>query len=173
MPSLGERLTAVRHRQFVGRAPELALFQAALSAQEPPFQVIFVHGPGGVGKTTLLAEFARLCAESEARACYLDARNFEPTPEAFMAAWRAALNLPDDQSLLHTLAQQASHQVILIDTSELLAPLDNWLRDVYFPQLPENTLVILAGREPPAAAWHSDAGWQTLIRILPLRCCDR
>ncbi len=159
MPSLGDRLTAVRRRQFVGRAPELALFRAALATDELPFQIIFVHGPGGVGKTALLAEFVRLCAESAVRACYLDARNFEPTPEAFMAALRAALNLPDDQSLLHTLAEQPSSQVILIDTSELLAPLDNWLRDVCWPQLPENTLVIMAGREPPSAAWHADAGW--------------
>ena len=27
----------------------------------------------------------------------------------------------------------------------------------------------MAGREPPSAAWQSDAGWQTLIRVLPLR----
>ena len=170
MPSsLGERLSAARRRQFVGRAPELALFQSALSAAELPFQVIFVYGPGGIGKTTLLSEFAHLCAEAEAQAYYLDARNFEPTPDAFMSALRAALNVADDRSLLYTLAEQTAHQVILIDTSEILAPLDNWLRDVMLPQLPENVVVVFAGREPPSAAWHSDAGWQTLIRVLPLR----
>lgn len=169
MPSLSDRLTAARHRQFVGRAHELELFQAALSTPEMPFHVLFIHGPGGVGKTTLLTEFARVCAENEAHAHYLDARNFEPTPEAFMSALRAALNLADDQSLLHTLAEQGQLQIFLIDTSEILVPLDNWLREVCLPQLPENTLVVMAGREPPSAAWHSDAGWQTLIRVLPLR----
>jgi hypothetical protein len=170
MPSsLGDRLSAARRRQFVGRATELALFQSALNAAELPFQVLFVYGPGGVGKTTLLNEFARLCAAAGARAHYLDARNIDPTPEAFLAALRAALDLPDDKSLLHTLAEQSHVHVFFIDTAELLLPIDNWLREVCLPQLPENTLVIMAGREPPAAAWRADAGWQTLIRVLPLR----
>jgi hypothetical protein len=169
MPSLGERLAATRHRQFVGRAAELMQLRSALDAAELPFQVLFVYGPGGVGKTTLLHEFARLCAEAEARCYHLDARNFEPMPEAFMAALRAALNLPGDQSLLHTLAEQPCIHVFLIDTAEALLPIDNWLRDVCLPQLPENVLVIMAGREPPSATWQADAGWQTLIRVLPLR----
>lgn len=169
MPSLGDRLAATRHRQFVGRAAEIALFQSALDAVELPFQVLFIHGPGGVGKTTLLNEFARLCGATEARPYYLDARNFESTPESFLAALRAALNLPDDKSVLHTLAEQPYLHIFLIDTTETLLPIDTWLRDVCLPQLPENTLVVMAGREPPSAAWHSDAGWQTLIRVLPLR----
>ncbi len=169
MPSLGDRLSAARRRQFVGRTRELELLQTALSASELPFQVLFIHGPGGVGKTSLLHEYTRLCAEAEANSYYLDARNFEPTPESFLAALRTALNLPEDKSVLHTLAEQPQAHVFLIDTTEILAPIDDWLRDVCLPQLPENTLVIMAGREPPSAAWQSDAGWQTLIRVLPLR----
>jgi hypothetical protein len=169
MPSLGDRLTAARRRQFVGRTRELELLQTALSAPELPFQVLFIYGPGGVGKTSLLHEYAQRCAEAEARSYYLDARNFEPTPESFMTALRAALNLADDQSLLHTLVEQEQRQVFLIDTSEILVPLGTWLHDVCLPQLPENTLVVMAGRVAPPALWHSDAGWQTLIRVLPLR----
>jgi ATP/maltotriose-dependent transcriptional regulator MalT len=169
MPSLGDRLRAARRRQFVGRAHELELLQSALSAPELPFQVLFVHGPGGVGKTSLLHEYARLCAVAEARSYYLDARNFESTPESFSAALRTALNLPEDKSVLHALSEQPHVHAFLIDTTEILLPIDNWLRDVCLPQLPENTLVIMAGREPPSAAWQSDAGWQTLIRVLPLR----
>ena len=59
--------------------------------------------------------------------------------------------------------------MILIDTYELLAPLDNWLREVFLPQLPENVLVVLAGRNPPSPGWRADPGWQTLVRVLPLR----
>ena len=40
-------------RAFVGRAAELELFRSALEAPEP-FSVLWVHGPGGVGKTALL-----------------------------------------------------------------------------------------------------------------------
>jgi hypothetical protein len=105
----------------------------------------------------------------EARSYYLDARNFESTPESFSAALRTALNLTEDKSVLHALSEQPHVHAFLIDTTEILLPIDNWLRDVCLPQLPENTLVIMAGREPPSAAWQSDAGWQTLIRVLPLR----
>ena len=169
MLSVSDRLIAARRRQFVGRAHELELFRAALSAHELPFQVLFIHGPGGVGKTTLLHEFMRLCEPAEAQSYYLDARGIDPAPEAFIAALRTVLNLADDKSVLHTLAEQPQVHVFLIDTAELLLPIDNWLREVCLPQLPENTLVVVAGREPPSAAWHADAGWQTLIRVLPLR----
>ena len=115
----GDRLSAARRRQFVGRTHELEMLQTALSAPELPFQVLFVHGPGGVGKTSLLHEYARLCAEAEARSYYLDARNFESTPESFIAALRTALNLPEDKSVLHTLAEQPHVHVFLIDTTEI------------------------------------------------------
>ena len=51
---LADRLAAVRRGRFVGRRAELALFRSALLADEPPFAVLHIHGPGGVGKTTLL-----------------------------------------------------------------------------------------------------------------------
>jgi ABC-type transport system involved in cytochrome c biogenesis ATPase subunit len=58
---LTERLQAARKGLFVGRAAERALFEAALTAAEPPFCVLHVFGLGGVGKTTLLREFATVC----------------------------------------------------------------------------------------------------------------
>jgi hypothetical protein len=47
-------LDAARERRFVGRARHLDLFRSAISAPEPPFALLFLHGPGGVGKTALL-----------------------------------------------------------------------------------------------------------------------
>src|SRR5690349_9114088 len=57
-PTVADRLKSARRRRFVGRAAELELLQGALAAAEPPFSVLWVHGPGGVGKTALLGEFA-------------------------------------------------------------------------------------------------------------------
>jgi len=37
------------------------------------------------------------------------------------------------------------------------------------PQLPENTLIVIAGRHAPSSAWRTDPGWQALIHPLPLR----
>ncbi|MEV5753678.1 hypothetical protein AB0L00_38160 [Actinoallomurus sp. NPDC052308] len=46
----GERLRELRRRSFVGQDSEVSLFRAAPA--EPG--LIFVHGPGGVGKSALL-----------------------------------------------------------------------------------------------------------------------
>jgi hypothetical protein len=73
---------------------------------------------------------------------------------------------------MSALAGDSGH-VILIDTYELLAPLDGWLRESFLPQLPSNVLVVLAGRNRPDLAWRSDPGWQSVMRLLPLRNLDR
>jgi hypothetical protein len=167
--SLADRLSAARHRQFVGRSAELSLFQSAFASAELPFQILYIFGPGGIGKTTLLREFALACAGLQSPVYYLDARNIDPTPESFLDALRLALGLAPADSPFQILAARSQPQALLIDTYETLAPLDNWLRDVFMPQLPENTLVVLAGRTPPSDAWKADPGWQTLIRTVPLR----
>jgi len=166
---LADRLIAARRRRFVGRLPELAQLQSALTAGELPFQLLYVHGPGGVGKTTLLAEFGYLAEQAGLTYVLLDARSVEPAPEAFISALRAVLGLDPTASVPDSLAARPGRALILIDTYEALAPLDEWLRNSFLPQLSENTLVVLAGRNPPLPGWQADPGWQTLIRTLPLR----
>jgi hypothetical protein len=168
-PRLADKLTAARQRRFVGRASEQALFQSALAASELPFQLLYIFGPGGVGKTTLLNSLESACEQAKAPHVRIDARNVEPSPDAFVGALRLTLNLaPADPPLPDVLAR-SPRSVILVDTCENLAPLDAWLRDVFLPELPETTLTVMAGRNPPAPAWQADPGWQTLIRTIPLR----
>ncbi len=59
-PDVSNLVSAIRH-PFVGRVDELAHFASALACNPLPFQVLLLFGPGGIGKTTLLGEFARLC----------------------------------------------------------------------------------------------------------------
>ncbi|GAB4543057.1 MAG: hypothetical protein Kow0063_35800 [Anaerolineae bacterium] len=81
-----ERLTATRRRFFVGRRAELELFRQALSAKDSSFAVLYLFGPGGVGKTTLLREYAGLAAEQGYSVYRLDGRDIEPSPQGFLLA---------------------------------------------------------------------------------------
>ena len=165
---LADRLAVARRRRFVGRAAELALFASALADPEPPFALLYVHGPGGVGKTVLLGEFDRLAAEAGVPAVGLDGRNLDPSPPGFLAALGRALAEPADGSPLEALARRP-RGVLLVDTYETLAPLDAWLRETLLPELPGGHLVVLAGRDPPAAGWMADPGWRDLSQVVPLR----
>ena len=166
---LALRLTLARRQQFVGREAERDLFQRALTAPDPPFAVLYIHGPGGIGKTTLLGAFLLAAEGASVPAIVLDGRDIEPIPGAFLEALRGAMGLAPSASPIESLAQRAERQVLLIDTYETLELLDDWIRETLIPQLPEQTLIILASSYPPAAPWRADPGWQALVRAAPLR----
>jgi hypothetical protein len=166
---LADRLSAARQRRFAGRSAELDLFRSAIGAPELPFVVLYLYGPGGIGKTTLLAEYSSVAAQAGARVVALDARLMDTTPNGLIAALQRGLGLRPEQEPVAFLAEQRARTVLTIDTYELLAPLDSWLRDELLPELPDDTLVVLAGREPPPLVWRTDAGWQQFFQALPLR----
>jgi len=166
---LADRLSAARHRQFVGRDNERSLFQAALEAPDLPFSVLHIYGPGGVGKTTLLKEFAAICERLGVPHTYIDARNIDPSPDSFVGTLQLAMGVTPPESPLDALAARGERHVILIDTYETLVPLDGWLRETFLPEMPADTLVVLAARHAPSSAWRSDPGWQNLIKVVPLR----
>lgn len=161
---IADRLAAAGRGRFVGRAAELDRFRAALLAPEPPFVALHLHGPGGVGKTTLIGEFARVAGECGRAVVRLDGRDIEPSPTAFVRACRAALGLPEGEDT----PPWPPDCVLLIDTYETLAALDRWLRERFLPQLPARGVVVLAGREPPASPWRTDLGWAALTAFVPL-----
>jgi hypothetical protein len=163
-----DALARARRRRFVGRAAELELFAAALAAPEPPFTLLHVHGPGGIGKSALLWAFADLAVDAGATPVLLDARDAEPSPDGFLAALTRAFGLGAGRDPLETLSGTA-RPVLLIDTYELLSPLDRWMRERFLPALPDRSLAVLAGRTAPAADWRGDPSWQELLRIVSLR----
>ncbi|HEU5314953.1 MAG TPA: ATP-binding protein [Chloroflexota bacterium] len=165
---LADRVAAARRRRFVGRRAELELLRTALADDEPPFAVLHVYGPGGVGKSTLLGEYARLAEEVGARAIRLDGRGLEASPDGFLQGLRVALGLSDGEAALPSLHAEG-RSVLLIDTYEQLAPLDGWLRGELLPGLPGRSVVVIAGRSAPAPAWRTEPGWRELVRVLALR----
>ncbi len=59
--TLGDLLASRRQRRFVGRASEVELFRIALESPEPPFVLLHLHGPPGIGKTSLLGRLRGAC----------------------------------------------------------------------------------------------------------------
>lgn len=164
---LADRLAAVRRGRLVGRTAEIALFREALAAAEPPFAVLFLSGPGGVGKTTLLREYARLAAEAGRPVVSLDGHAVDPSPSGFLRALCQAMDLPGATDT-PALAGWPPGGVLLIDTYETLAPLDAWLRETFLPQLSAESLVVIAGRTPPAPAWRTELDWADLVHRVAL-----
>ncbi|WP_374686552.1 ATP-binding protein [Promineifilum sp.] len=167
--SLQERLEQARRGRFVGREAERDLLREALAGPELPFFVLHLFGPGGIGKTSLMREFAYLAQAAGARVAFLDGRGIDAAPDFFLRALAAALRLPAETDPVAHLADAPGRLVLLVDTYEVLTPIDGWLREQFLSELPADTLVILAGRRPPSLPWRTDPGWAEMMRILPLR----
>jgi hypothetical protein len=167
--TLGDLLASRRRRRrFVGRASEVELFRAALESPEPPFVVLHIHGPPGIGKTRLLDAFAGLAAGAGASVVRLDGRDLLPTPPAVLQALGGALELPRGEGAIAGLAD-GGRLVVLVDTYERLGPLDDWVRTWLLPRLPATALTVVAGRAAPGSAWRADPAWRELLRVVSLR----
>jgi hypothetical protein len=153
--TLAERLAARDEQRFVGRERELAFFDS-LFADDPPAQVVLVHGPGGIGKSTLLREVARRGRRRGWTTRLIEGRDLAPVPGEIESA------LGD--------VTDADQPLILFDTYERITAADGWLRNRLVPSLPARSLVVLAGRTAPEAGWF-DGGWERLsveLKLEPL-----
>jgi hypothetical protein len=165
--TLGDLLASRRRRRFVGRTSEVELFQVALESPEPPFLVLHIHGPPGIGKTSLLDVFAGLAADAGARVVRLDGRDLVPSPPAVLQAL-GAVDAPEGEDAIAGLSD-SGRLVVLVDTYERLDPLDDWMRNRLLPRLPATALTVVAGRTPPGSAWRADPAWRELSRVVSLR----
>ncbi|MDZ7842638.1 MAG: hypothetical protein U5R46_17705 [Gammaproteobacteria bacterium] len=136
--SLGDLLEAYRRRTFVGREHALAEAEALLAGQvDSPY--LFFHGPGGIGKTTLLQRVHQLAVRRGVPVIQLDGRLLTPAPQAL----RDALETP-----LRALGRRGP-ALVLLDTCEYLEPVLGWLYNELLPGLDPRVRVIAAGRVAP------------------------
>jgi hypothetical protein len=145
--TLGSLLAAMDERAFVGRVEELAACVRVFSG-ETTGRVVFVHGPGGVGKSALLRETVRRGRELGFGLVTIEGRDVAPTAEALQAALAPALKI--------------ERPLVLIDSYELLAPLDEHLRRSLLPELPEAGVLLIGSRLPPEPGWSRD-GWEHML----------
>ncbi|MFI6735735.1 ATP-binding protein [Nonomuraea sp. NPDC050451] len=134
---------------FVGREEELAVFNAALYGGG--CSVLYVHGPGGIGKSALLRRFAHEAAVAGRPVSMVDGRMLEPSPAASELVLRDA------------------DAVLLVDNFERIQGLEGWLVERFLPRVPMGALVVVAGRNPPDMRWQADPGWAGALEVLPLR----
>jgi hypothetical protein len=177
--NLGKRLERERVRRFVGRAAELELFSSWLEASssrdaEPNgqevFNVLWVYGPGGIGKSTLLRAFAEIARSAGFLLAQIDGGRVMPTADGVRSAvWESLSAGIDADGGLGSGHLSAKPSVIIFDAAERLQPVEAWLREEFLPALPDETRVIIAGRRPPDVAWRSDPGWRELLRVMALR----
>ncbi|WP_186438226.1 ATP-binding protein [Cohnella terricola] len=162
---------------FVGRARELAVLHRALS--DPEWQLLNIHGPSGMGKTTLLRLFAHTIGPT--RCFYFDGSYGFQRPEDFLNQVRVALQESSGNpdlavggtdcahvaNLLNSYARQQQGIVLLLDTFEQCGIIENWLRHEWFNVLSPSVKVCLAGRYALEDQWLRD-GWNMFVQNIPL-----
>ena len=168
---LSERIKEAAKMSFIGRQKELSIILNAIEANDPPFFVAYVHGPGGIGKSRFIhAAMDRI--NPAINRYVMDCRQIEPTPKGFQLALEAALKVeesePDFETVVNCLAEKEQRSVLALDTYETFGLMDTWLRQEFLPSLTENIFTIIAGREAPNPAWITTPGWSELFREIKL-----
>jgi hypothetical protein len=149
---LAQRLGALRDRYFVGRAAELDLFKAALASDERPFAVLYVFGPGGVGKTVLLRERWQPMFEAVRfpRALEADFLVGDHRFGVFVHDWRVdpphlwveAKAALDDSAIVDTTRGPSSRPLLeVLSQPDFEAAVRQALRDYHRPALASNPLL--------------------------------
>ena len=141
--TLADRVAARDRQRFVGREREIGFFDSLLG-DDPPANVVLVHGPGGMGKSTLLREVARRAEERGRSPRLVDARELAPEPGEL------------EQALVGVDADALP--LVMFDTYELMTAAGAYLRRRLLPSLPEHSLVILAGRTARSRSGSRAAG---------------
>lgn len=168
--TISEIVSDAAERDFVGRRYELAVLLDTARSEDRRLLVVFVTGPGGIGKSRLLQ--TALDGLDDADVVLLDCRRIEPTPAGFTASVAEALGCSDPGAgmaqIVELIASSGRRTVLALDTYERFSLLDTWLRQVFLPGMPESVLTVIAGRDSPGAAWLVAPGWAGLVQELRL-----
>ena len=161
---MAHRLQEAAATQFVGRARERARLTSLLDLGSAP-AVVFVSGPGGIGKSVLVAATV---AGLDRPTITVDGRMVEPTPAGFLAALADGVGSAPFQSPDQAGAEFDARgiSVLVVDSYERLNLLDAWLRNELLPALPADSTTLVVGRRPTNVAWRTATGWRQLLAEL-------
>jgi hypothetical protein len=147
-----------RRTTLAGRDAELRLLRQVTVPGGPV--VVYVHGPAGIGKTTLVSALDACLEDEGVRRLHVAAGAVEPTPAAILSALGKVIDRPVQTvaELAATLASLKQVTVIMVDDVDTWRLAASWLRAELLPALPASTRVVLAGTTPPPPAWSIDYG---------------
>jgi len=168
MARLRDILQQQRKKNFVGRQPELQFFSALLQQASPAYHLIYIYGPGGQGKTTLLKQFADVCLENSTPFIHLDCRYIEAHPDSFKQVFQLSSPFGETE-IIDAIDAHRGPVVVMIDTYEKLKPLDDWLRMDFLPELPGNVITVITARSGLPTNWKTDPGWQSITKSFSLK----
>lgn len=187
IPTLSDRLANARTRGFAGREYEQLLWAEALAADVPRFSLLWLVGPPGVGKTSLLGRFCDMARAVGRLVVKLDARHLQGTRGEFLDVFAARASQAGASPISFDrisssadprfstvpkpflCALQGFSGVLLLDSTEYLGALETWLRDTFLPAMPTSWLVVLAGQTAPGMGFRDDPGWRDLMQVHSLR----
>jgi DNA-binding winged helix-turn-helix (wHTH) protein len=175
LASIGDRLSARASKRFVGRASELALLREAISPSQPSTPLFFMHGPGGIGKTTLMEQLRAEAATNGIVFVRIDATGVAPEPNAILASLSSALGLNEPAGTIEELVAGFSkhRSVLVVDSFEHLESMSGWVRDTLLPALPSQATVVVAGRQAPDTRWTAHPLWCDAMRSIGLDSLSR
>ncbi|MFC4099356.1 ATP-binding protein [Paenibacillus xanthanilyticus] len=161
---------------FVGRGRELALLHGELAGDDDGWRLVHVHGPSGIGKSSLLRGLAR---DTGIAAVTLNGEDCR-SPDQFVGQLHASLirqgwPLPSDAAAdaaaladrLNGAAGERQRLIILLDDFDASRSIWGWLREHWLPMLSVYFRVCTTGRDP-LEEWQRSPGWAGLVRNLRL-----
>ena len=139
---------------FVGRETERHFLHRLLADDD--VVVVFVHGIGGVGKSSLLEAFSREVRALGAIVLCLDGRTIEPTVRGFLGALSEATGyeLTGIEDVAARVSGLSARVIIEIDAYDGLRPLEGWLQRSLLPALGDHVGTVIAGRDVPSSSWR-------------------
>jgi hypothetical protein len=162
VPTIAEALAASEQARFVGRADELALFERWLAAEPCAPEVLEISGPGGIGKSSLLAAFQRLATTRGRVVVEVDLRDAAGNA-ATLLGLLGGTDLPSAAERLNR-----ASAVVLLDTSEEAGDLQRLVAEELLPRLDTRVRVVIAGRVRLSHGWRAERPGRVAIRSIAL-----
>jgi DNA-binding winged helix-turn-helix (wHTH) protein len=169
--NIGDHLRAIAEKRFVGRAAEMAELGKALAVESDGTQLSFVHGPGGIGKTTLLERLKADARRAGMVCASIDASAIPPTPAAIVTAIAEDLALIETTATLQDIAaamMSLDCRLLLIDSFDPVGATSGWVREKLLPALPTQVRIVVAGRNAPDTHWTTHPLWSEAMRCIQL-----